>query len=81
RVFVLHHPTTIREGYVATLHSYTIRQAVRFEKIQDKLLRSGSTSEVILSFLYRPEYIEEGQIFVFREGRTRGIGIVLEPIE
>ncbi|MEM0164597.1 MAG: GTPBP1 family GTP-binding protein [Saccharolobus sp.] len=81
KVFVLHHPTTIREGYVATLHSYTIRQAVRFEKIQDKLLRSGSTSEVILSFLYRPEYIEEGQIFVFREGRTRGIGIVLEPIE
>ncbi|MDT7860696.1 MAG: GTP-binding protein [Saccharolobus sp.] len=80
KVFILHHPTTIREGYVATLHSYTIRQAVRFEKIQNKILRTGDTSEVILSFLYRPEYVEKGQIFVFREGRTRGVGIVLEPI-
>ncbi|WP_338603482.1 GTPBP1 family GTP-binding protein [Sulfolobus tengchongensis] len=80
RVFILHHPTTIREGYVATLHSYTIRQAVKFERIQNKFLRTGDTSEVILHFLYRPEYLERGQIFVFREGRTRGVGIVLDPI-
>ncbi|AAK42573.1 elongation factor 1-alpha [Saccharolobus solfataricus] len=80
RVFILHHPTTIREGYVATLHSYTIRQAVKFEKIQTGFLRTGDTSEIVLYFLYRPEYLEKGQIFVFREGRTRGVGIVLEPI-
>ncbi|TRM85194.1 elongation factor 1-alpha [Sulfolobus sp. F3] len=80
KIFILHHPTTIREGYVATLHSYTIRQAARFEKIQNKVLRTGDTSEVILSFLYRPEYLERGQIFVFREGRTRGVGMVLEPL-
>ncbi|NON61227.1 GTPBP1 family GTP-binding protein [Acidianus sp. RZ1] len=76
KVIVLHHPTTIREGYVATLHMYTIRQAVRFERIQNKFLRSGESSEVEMRFLYKPEYIENGQIFVFREGRTRGLGIV-----
>ena len=81
KVIVLHHPTTIREGYVATLHLYTIRQAVRFEKIAKGYLRSGDTSEVLLSFLYRPEYIEKGQIFVFREGRTRGLGVITELID
>ncbi len=80
RIFILHHPTTIREGYVATMHLYTIRQAVRFDKIYKNVLRSGDSSEVILRFLYNPEYIEKGQIFVFREGRTRGIGVVLEPL-
>ena len=81
KVIVLHHPTTIREGYVATLHLYTIRQAVRFEKIAKGYLRSGDTSEVVLSFLYRPEYIEKGQIFVFREGRTRGLGVITDLLD
>ncbi|BAB65553.1 MULTISPECIES: GTPBP1 family GTP-binding protein [Sulfurisphaera] len=81
KVIVLHHPTTIREGYVATLHLYTIRQAVKFEKITKKYLRTGDSSEVVLSFLYRPEYIEKDQIFVFREGRTRGLGIITELLD
>jgi translation elongation factor 1A GTP binding domain family len=34
-----------------------------------------------MEFLYRPEYIEKGQIFVFREGRTRGLGIITELLE
>ncbi|AWR96620.1 elongation factor 1-alpha [Acidianus sulfidivorans JP7] len=76
KVIVLHHPTTIKEGYVATIHLYTVRQAARFEKIEKGLLRTGDSSEVELEFLYRPEYIEKGQIFVFREGRTRGLGII-----
>ena len=81
RVIVLHHPTTIREGYVATLHLYTIRQAVRFVQISSKYLRTGDTADVVLEFLYRPEYIEKGQIFVFREGRTRGLGVITELLE
>jgi len=78
KVLVLHHPTTIREGYVATLHLYTIRQAARFERISKGILRTGDSSEVELRFLYRPEYIEVGQVFLFREGRTRGIGVITE---
>ena len=81
KVLVLHHPTTIREGYVATLHLYTIRQAARFEKISRGVLRTGDSSEVELKFLYSPEYIEIGQVFLFREGRTRGIGVVTEIIQ
>ncbi len=78
KVIVLHHPTTIREGYVATIHLYTIRQAARFTKISKGLLRSGDAAEVELAFLYRPEFLEKGQIFIFREGRTRGLGVVTD---
>jgi elongation factor 1-alpha len=81
RIVVLHHPTTIKEGYVATLHLYTIRQAVKFREISSRYLRTGDTTEVVMEFLYRPEYIEKGQIFVFREGRTRGLGIITELLE
>lgn len=27
-------------------------------------------------FLYKPEYIKPGNIVLFREGRTRGIGVI-----
>ncbi|MEM0279387.1 GTP-binding protein [Metallosphaera sp.] len=76
RVILLHHPTTIREGYVATMHLHTIRQAVKFSEIAKGILRTGDTSEVHLTFMFRSEYVEPGQIFVFREGRTRGLGII-----
>ncbi|MCY0859089.1 MAG: GTP-binding protein [Sulfolobaceae archaeon] len=77
-VIVLHHPTTIKTGYVSTIHLYTIRQAARFENITKGLLRTGDSSEVVLHFLYKPEYVEKGQIFIFREGRTRGLGVITE---
>jgi len=81
RIFVLHHPTTIRKGYVATIHLKTIRQAARFVELERAYLRTGDISAVTLEFLYRPEYLEPGDVFVFREGRTRGIGVVQEIID
>lgn len=77
-VIVLHHPTTIKPGYVATIHLYTIRQAARFENISKGLLRTGDSAEITLNFLYKPEYVEKGQIFIFREGRTRGLGAIID---
>lgn len=48
-------------------------------------LRSGDRALVRFRFLQRPEYLLEGTRFVFREGRTKGIGVVIsanptEPI-
>jgi|OSPMetMinimDraft_2_1075162.scaffolds.fasta_scaffold00049_13 elongation factor 1-alpha len=80
KVLVLHHPTMIKVGYVAVLHAYTIRQAARFDYIEKEFLKSGESSNVKLSFLFKPEYIEPGTTFVFREGRTRGIGIVTKVL-
>jgi len=78
-VFILHHPTTIREGYQAVIHSQTIRQAAEFTEIHgNKLLRTGDRSKVRLAFMYNPEFMVEGQKFVFREANAKGIGAVTE---
>jgi len=76
RITVLHHPTTIRRGYNATIHLHTIREAVEFLDMDREPLRTGDTANVKLRFKYRPRFVRDGDNFVFREGRTRGIGYV-----
>jgi len=76
-VFILHHPTTIRQGYQAVVHFQTVRQAAEFlELAEGKVLRTGDYGKVRLGFLYNPEFLMEGQQFVFREANAKGIGIV-----
>jgi elongation factor 1-alpha len=76
-VFILHHPTTIRPGYQAVVHLHTVRQAAEFAEIHGKgVLRTGDCGRVRFSFLYNPEYVVEGQNFVFREANAKGIGVV-----
>ena len=80
-IIVLHHPTTIWKGYQAVIHVHTIRQTAKFEKLSKEPLRSGDRAEVTFKFMYKPEYVEPGQVFMFREGRTRGIGWIKEIVE
>ncbi|MFQ5997897.1 MAG: GTP-binding protein [Candidatus Bathyarchaeia archaeon] len=76
-VFILHHPTTIRKGYQAVIHAQTVRQSAEFSKIYaGDILRTGDYGKVQLSFLYNPEYLVEGQNFVFREANAKGIGVI-----
>lgn len=76
KVTVLHHPTTIWRGYNAVIHIHTVRQAAELVDSSREPLRTGITAHVKFSFKYRPVYIRVGDWFVFREGRTRGIGLV-----
>ncbi|MHA2172766.1 MAG: EF-Tu C-terminal domain-related protein, partial [Candidatus Kariarchaeaceae archaeon] len=75
-IYVLYHSTTIRPGYSPVIHCRSIRQSARMENFEPKLLRTGDRATVRFRFLYRPEHIRIGQRIVFREGRTKGIGIV-----
>jgi elongation factor 1-alpha len=68
----------MRVGYTPVVHSYTIRQTARIVQMSKEVLRTGDVADVMFEFLTRPEYLEKNQTFVFREGRTRGIGVVLE---
>ncbi len=80
-VFILHHPTTIREGYQAVVHAQTIRQAVEFTEIHGKkVLRTGDYGKVRLTFMYYPEFLVEEQNFVFREANAKGIGVVRKTL-
>lgn len=74
---VLHHPTTIKVGYEPVIQMRTIRQAARLVATTKKFLRSGDTDKVEFYFIKRPEFIRVGDVFFFREGRTKGIGTVI----
>jgi elongation factor 1-alpha len=74
-VMVLNHPTRIRSGYEPVVHLETISEAVVFEPEGGQLL-PGDTGSARISFKFRPYLVEEGQRFVFREGRSKGVGTV-----
>ncbi len=78
-IFVLHHPTTMRVNYNTQIHLKTIRSQAKIIKIKGSSnLRSGDRARVIFEFIYSPQFIMPGMKFVFREGRTKGVGIIKE---
>ena len=40
------------------------------------LLRTGDKGHIKFKFMYRPEYLKPGATILFREGRTKGLGVV-----
>ncbi len=78
---VLHHPTTIKVGYEPVIQLRTIRQPVKLIQSPKPFLRTGDKAEVTFKFIRRPEYIRVGDTFVFREGRTKGLGKVTKILE
>src|SRR6056297_282516 len=81
-VMVLNHPTRIGEGYEPVVHLETIGEAAVFYPENGRLL-PGDTGTTTVEFKFRPYLIEEGQKFVFREGRSKGVGTVTDvsPME
>ncbi|MEA1994414.1 MAG: GTP-binding protein [Euryarchaeota archaeon] len=80
-VFILSHPTTIKAGYEPVLHLETISECVEFEEIYGKeYLSVGDHARIRMRFKYNPYHIEEGEKFIFREGRSKGIGGVKEVL-
>ena len=61
----------------AVIHCEIVRQAARVVAMDCERLRSGDRACVRFRFLQRPEYLTSGTRFVFREGRTKGIGMVV----
>lgn len=75
-VSILHHPTTIKINYQPTIHCGTVRQTAKIYKMDKELIRTGDSAIVDFEFLFKPEHIEIGQKIVFRDGRTKGIGVI-----
>ena len=60
-VLILHHPTTIGLNYQPMVHCGSVRQIVKVCKIINKAyVRTGEKAKIRFRFLYKPEYIEEG---------------------
>lgn len=81
-VTVLYHATTISVNYEPVIHSATVLQCARIIEVSNKdVLRTGDHASVRFHFVYRPEFLKVGQRIIFREGRTKGIGIVTSLTE
>ena len=75
-VSVFNHMTTIQDGYQTVIHLGTIRQAAKFKISENRVLRSTSREIISAKFIQKPEFILEGSKFMFRDGRTKGMGRV-----
>jgi len=80
-ILVLHHPTTISANYQAMVHCGSIRQTATILKMSKQNLRTGDKAQVHFRFTKNPEYVRPGTKFVFREGRTKAVGTVLDIVE
>ncbi len=77
-IMVLTHPTVIKSGYEPVVHLATVAETVKLECLDKEYLKAGETGRVRMIFKFRPYYIEPNTRFVFREGKTKGIGKVLK---
>ncbi|KAF4119785.1 GTPase [Geosmithia morbida] len=75
-VLILSHTTTIKKHYQATLHVGPVQQTCAIIDIDRELIRTGDRATVAFRFVQRPEYLVPGDRLLFREGHTKGLGIV-----
>jgi GTPase len=88
QIHILHSPTTIKEGYQPFVHIEHVRQSVKMVeliKINDEdisitnnILRTGDKALVKLEFIMKPEYVKENMKLIFREGKVKAIGKIIE---
>lgn len=76
-VLILSHATTIKTKYQAMLHVGPVSQTCAIIDVDRPFIRTGDRATVAFRFVQRPEYLAKGDRLLFREGRTKGLGIVV----
>ncbi|KAF9474221.1 GTP-binding protein 1 [Pholiota conissans] len=78
QVLILYHNTTLQKNYQAMLHCGAVRQTVRIISMDHPqgILRTGDRATVQFEFISHPEFIKEGMKLLFREGKTKGLGVI-----
>lgn len=80
QVLILYHNTTMQPNYQAMLHCGAVRQTVRIVSLDHPqgVLRTGDRATVLFEFVSRPEFIKVGMKLLFREGKTKGLGVITQ---
>jgi len=78
QVLILYHNTTLQKNYQAMLHCGAVRQTVRIVSMDHPqgVLRTGDRATVQFEFISHPEFVKEGMKLLFREGKTKGLGVI-----
>lgn len=71
------HSTTIKNNFQPIINCNGVVQSAIIKLDKELYLRGGSKDIVNFKFKYRPEYIKANDIFILREGRTRGLGKII----
>lgn len=58
------------------LHVGPVSQTCAIIDVDRPFIRTGDRATVAFRFVQRPEYLVPGDRLLFREGRTKGLGIV-----
>lgn len=79
-ILVLYHSTTIALGYEAVVHCANVKQTARLVAIEGgkTVLRTGDKARVKFRFMRYPECVVPGSRIIFREGKAKGIGKVVD---
>lgn len=82
KVNILHHATTIKDGYSPLIHCGPIRQVALIKIINknQECIRSGDSCLIEFTFKNHVEFIEKNMVLFFRDGSTKGVGEVLNVI-
>ena len=70
----------IKGGYQPVLHCDNISQTAVI-KMDREILRLHEEAIIEFEFRYHAEYIETGSKLLFREGKTKGVGEVIEILD
>jgi GTPase len=60
------------------VHCGAIRQTASIVHMERDQLRTGDKTIARFRFVKNPEYLREGTRMVFREGRTKAVGVVVK---
>jgi len=80
-ILVLNHPTRIATNYEPVFHGQTAAESVKFELLNKGYLKAGEAGKVRATFKYNPLFLQVGDRFVFREGKTKGIGTITKIVK
>jgi len=82
RVSILHHQTTIANGYQPVINCRTVKQSAAIIGIRgpggnDGVIRTGDRALIHFRYMRCAEFMKVGTRFIFRDGRAKGIGKVV----
>ena len=77
-IVILQHPTTIKLNYEPVIHCGKIAQSAKIINMNKTNLRMGEKDRITFKFKYKPEFIEIEDTLIFREGKTKGIGKIIQ---
>ena len=76
RINLLYHVNKISQGFQATLHIGNVCQTACISRMDKESIKTNEKATVVWRFKSRVEYISVGTRLIFREGNTKGMGVI-----